>query len=297
MREPLDTLCKVVMRHVAKGTASPLPNVRLSVKYTTSDFAAVIYEPMLCLVLQGAKQAMFGNHTVRYSPSTYFVASVELPAAGRIVMASQEQPCIAVGLSLDIGSVATLLSNEHLDNEPEVAGFAVSPVTPDLMDAWHRLLNLLDEPSAAPILAPLIEREILFRLLQGPNGAMLRQFAFSDSRLSRIRRAIARIRKQFDEPIRINELANIAGMSAASFHRHFKAVTATTPLQYQKALRLQAARRLLLIERDVSQAGFSVGYQSASQFTREYTRLFGVSPARDARRIRAGTVEHELAQV
>jgi transcriptional regulator GlxA family with amidase domain len=161
--------------------------------------------------------------------------------------------------------------------------FAVNPVTPELLDAWLRLLRLLDAPQDIAVLAPLCEREILYRLLQGPQGAIVRQIARADSRLSQVRRAIALIRDQFDRPLRVEALAEEAGMSPASFHRHFRTATAMSPLQYQKSLRLQEARRLILAGRDVAAAGFAVGYESASQFSREYARLFGSPPSRDAK--------------
>jgi transcriptional regulator GlxA family with amidase domain len=173
----------------------------------------------------------------------------------------------------------------------ETAAFGVSPVTLPLLDPWLRLLALLDAPADIPVLAPLFEREILYRLLQGPQGGVLRQIALADGRLSQIRRAIMWIRAHYDEPLRIEALAEIAGMSGASFHRHFRAATAMSPLQYQKHLRLQQARRLLIANQDASQAGYAVGYESASQFSREYARAFGASPARDAMRLRTEGVE------
>jgi transcriptional regulator GlxA family with amidase domain len=169
-------------------------------------------------------------------------------------------------------------------------------VTPQLLDPWLRLMRLLDTPEDMPVLGPMLEREILYRLLQGPQGGVLRQIALADSRLARVRRAIACIRARFDQPLRIEELAGLAGMSPAAFHRHFKAATAMSPLQYQKTLRLQEARRLLIAEPDAARAGYAVGYESASQFSREYARLFGAPPARDAARLRGeGVTAAEMA--
>ena len=165
---------------------------------------------------------------------------------------------------------------------PEPA-FAVNPVTPDLLDAWLRLLRLLDTPQDIAALAPLYEREILYRLVQGPQGSIVRQIARADSRLSQVRRAVAMIRDRFDQRIRSESLAQEAGMSTASFHRHFRTATAMSPLQYQKSLRLQEARRLIVAGRDVAAAGYAVGYESASQFSREYARLFGLPPSRDVK--------------
>jgi transcriptional regulator GlxA family with amidase domain len=164
--------------------------------------------------------------------------------------------------------------------------YGVSLAAPELTDAWLRLARLLDRPQDIAVLAPMLEREILYRLLQGQQGAILRQIACNESRVSRVRRAIGWIREHFDEPLRVPHLADLSGMSPAAFHRHFKAVTAMSPLQFQKSLRLQHARQLLIAEPDAARAGYAVGYESASQFSREYARLFGAPPARDAQRLR-----------
>ena len=172
--------------------------------------------------------------------------------------------------------------------EGDTIAFAVGAVTPELLDAWSRMLRLLDAPDEIDTLAPLIEREILFRLLQGPQGALLRQAARAGSRISQVRDTIAHLRTNLGRVVRIEELVEIAGVSVATFHRHFRAATAMSPLQYHKTLRLQEARRLLLAHTDATSAAFAVGYESASQFSREYTRMFGTPPARDAGRLRAG---------
>jgi AraC-like DNA-binding protein len=245
-----------------------------------------IFEPMLCLVLQGAKEVTIGTRKLRYDRACCFVASLDLPASGRIVQASPEKPYMSATLKLDRKGLAELLPDVPARNGQDGAGFAVGPVTPALVDAWWRLLQLLNAPSDIPVLAPLIEREILYRLLAGPHGNVLRQIVGADARLGQIHQAITWIRSHYDEPMRIDRLAKLAGMSAASFHRHFKAVTAMSPLQYQKRLRLQHARRLLITNEDAARAGYAVGYESASQFSREYARLFGSPPARDALRLR-----------
>jgi AraC-like DNA-binding protein len=245
-----------------------------------------LYQPMLCLVLQGAKEVLIGDRRLRYDPATCFIASLDLPVSGCIVKASAAEPYLGVTLALDRDTLADLLTDVPERNEPCGAGFAVSPVTGPLLDSWLRLIGLLDAPEDIAVLAPLIEREILYRLLRGPQGGVLRQIARADSRLSQVRRAIAWIRAHYDQTLSIDALAELAGMSAASFHRHFKAATAMSPLQYQKNLRLQQARSLLVASADASRAGYAVGYESASQFSREYARLFGAPPARDAARLR-----------
>lgn len=297
MDEQLHHLRGLAARHAnGRRTETAIPRVVISTGRETTKPLPGLYAPMLCLVLQGAKQVMIGERVLRYDPASYFIAAVELPATGCIVQASPAQPYIAVSLLLDRELLAALLPDVPARAENPGAGFAVSPVTADLLDAWLRLLRLLDTPRDIPVLAPLFEREILYRLLQGPQGGVLRQIVLADSRLSQVRQALTWIRTHYDQPLRIDKLAGLAGMSAASFHRHFKAATAMSPLQYQKSLRLQQARRLLIANQEASRAGYAVGYESASQFSREYARLFGAPPTRDAVRLRGdGAALAEIA--
>ncbi len=297
MDEQLARLRQLALRHTGPGrTPTAVPRLGLMMATERTSYSPGIYEPMLCLVLQGAKEVMIGERLLRYDPAGYFVASLELPASARIVEASPEKPYIATALALDRETLAALLPDCPAPQPVgDIAAFGVSPVTPPLLDAWARLLGLLDTPRDIPVLAPLIECEILYRLLQGPQGAVLRHIASADSRLSQVRQAIAWLRANFDRPIRIEALAGQAGMSAASFHRHFKAATAMSPLQYQKRLRLEQARRLLMADADAARAAYRVGYESASQFSREYARLFGAPPARDALRLKRGGLEGAVA--
>ena len=295
MQDRLDEMARRVVRHtegVARVTA--IPRVGLGVVGQPSQPMSSLYEPMICLVLQGAKEVMIGDRLLRYDPACNFIASLELPVSGRVVEASPDKPYIGVALTIERTMLADLLTTMPASPEGQTSGFAVRPVTPDLLDAWAQLLALLDTPEDIPVLAPLREREILYRLLQGPQGGLLRQIARADSRLSRVRRAIHWIQAHFDQAMRIEGLAEIAGMSIPSFHRHFKAATAMSPLQYQKTLRLHAARRLLVASNDASRAAYSVGYESASQFSREYARMFGAPPSRDAERLR-GIDMHEAS--
>jgi AraC-like DNA-binding protein len=298
MQEQLSQLCNLAGRHAGgRRTQTAIPRVVINLAREITRPLPGLFEPMLCLVLQGAKEVMIGERRLRYDPASYFIASLELPASGRVVEASPAEPYIAVSLALDREGLAALLPEVPAPvlAEGQVTGFGVSPVTPQLLDPWVRFLNLLDAPQDIPVLAPLIEREILYRLLQGPHGGVLRQIARADSRLCQVRNAIAWIRTHYDQPLRIGALARMAGMSAAAFHRHFKAATAMSPLQYQKSLRLQQARMLLIANADASRAGYAVGYESASQFSREYARLFGAPPARDAVRLRGdGAALEEL---
>lgn len=251
-----------------------------------------MYEPMICIVLQGAKQVMIGDRMIHYGAGDQLIASIDLPVTGCVVEASATRPYIVVSMMLNREAATALLSEMPPRAEEQTMGFAVGTVTPRLLDGWARLLGLLETPEDVPVLAPMMEREILYRILQGPQGGMLRQAAMADSRLSQVRAAISWIRTHFDKPLRIEAVAEIAGMSPASFHRHFKAATAMSPLQYQKSLRLQQARRLLIASADASRAAYSVGYESASQFSREYARMFGCPPTRDAERLRGqGLIE------
>ena len=287
--QELIPLRQLVLRH-ANGflTATALPRVSLVVSEAPTAPASGLYRPMLCLVLQGAKEAIIGGQVLRYDQAGYFVVSLDLPASARITEASAEKPYICLTLSFDLDCLTALIPQVPLHPGAEQSGrtgFAVSPVTVELLAAWQRLLGLLDTPEDIAVLAPLFEREVLYRLLQGPHGGALRQIAVGGSQLAGVRRAIAWIREHFQEPMRVEALADLAGMSPASFHRHFKTATAMSPLQYQKNLRLQEARKLMLANSDAARAAFAVGYESPSQFSREYARLFGAPPTRDAQRL------------
>jgi AraC-like DNA-binding protein len=299
MEAQLDELLALVSRHaVDLGTPTPMPRITLNTWSEPTDLRPGLFEPMLCLVLQGAKEAMVGDRRLRYDPACYFIASVELAASGRISEASPEKPYVSVALRFDREVLAALLPEVEAPARGEAGqpAFGVNPVTPELIDAWLRMLRLIERPDEIAVLAPMLEREILYRLLQGPQAQVLRQIARADSRLSQIRRAIASIRAQYDRPLRVETLAEVAGMSIAAFHRHFRAATGMSPLQFQKNLRLQEARRLLIGRHDASRAAYAVGYESASQFSREYARLFGAPPARDAVRLRGDAgAQAELA--
>jgi AraC-like DNA-binding protein len=291
MNPTIDELRAIAMRAGDTWTASGLARVSMVRAEACSD---QVYEPMLHLVLQGAKSLSIGGQVLRFEPATYFLMPVDLPAIGQIRAEQPGSPYLAVSLTLDPAVIAGMLADMgEIGNAAREAptagsaGFAVAPADPELLDAWLRMLRLLDRPAGAALLAPMIEREILFRVLQGPHGDVLRQMARTDSRLSQVRRAIDWIRTHFAEPFRVEPLAAMTGMSVAAFYRHFKAVTAMTPIQYQKRLRLLKARRRLLFEPyDAASVAFSVGYESASQFSREYARLFGLPPVRDVARFK-----------
>ena len=249
-----------------------------------------VYEASLCLIAQGAKRVSLGDQSLVYDASHYLIVSVDLPLTGHIIEAAPDRPYLCCKIDLDISALADLIVAEgqaqRVDTPPALAVYASDP---DLIDAACRLVKLLEQPAAIPALGPLIEREIVYRLLAGPHGPTLRHLAATGSHLNQVSRAIAEIRRRFREQLRIRDIAAAAGMSESSLHEHFKTVTRMTPLEYQKQLRLQEARRLMLIDgASAGAAAFAVGYESPSQFSREYRRLFGAPPRRDVERLQVG---------
>ena len=266
--------------------STPFPRVGLMRAEAPSSPAGAIYDPVVCFAAQGRKQLMLADRVYAYDPAQYLVVAVDLPVIAAITEASPAAPYLALRLALDPALLASILLEMPGADGPRAQGIGIAPLEADLLDPVLRLVRLLDHPGEAA-LAPLIEREILYRLLCGPQGGMLRQIALADSRLSQISRAVAWIRENYHRPLRIEALADLTAMSPATLHRHFRAVTALSPLQYQKRIRLhEARRRMLSHEADAQRIGFAVGYDSPSQFSREYARLFGAPPARDAARLR-----------
>lgn len=248
------------------------------------------YRSVVCIVAQGRKRVVFGGQVFDYDAARYLVATVEVPVVGHVTEASTESPYLCVALELDPRLLAQVLMETPPElREPEVAAsLGIGRLNDHLVDAMTRLVGLLDAPLDAAVLAPLIQREILYRLLQGDQGALLRQAASSGSRLGQIARATDWILENFDKSMSVEALAARVGMSVTAFHRHFRAVTGATPLQYRTQARLQEARRLLLLEgQNAGAVGLRVGYDSPSQFSREYKALFGLPPAADAQRLRA----------
>jgi AraC-like DNA-binding protein len=286
----------LISRHAGPTQAHrPFPNVMVTASnLPTPSFAHMaepdfMAEPTFGLVAQGAKRVVLGNQVFDYAAGQYLIFSVDLPLTGYVVQASTSEPFLGFGLKLKPEAVAALLLETGVPRKAktEPPGIAVSDLTDDLVDPVVRLLRLLDRPEDIPVLAPAIEREILWRLINGEQGAMVRQLGLADSRMTQIGRAIRWIRDHYAETVRIEELAGIAGMSLTSFHRHFLGVTSLSPLQFQKQIRLQEARsRLLSSSQDVAEVGFAVGYDSASQFSREYRRQFGAPPSQDGERLR-----------
>jgi AraC-like DNA-binding protein len=247
-----------------------------------------IHTPALALIAQGSKRVFIGDEQYEYDPLHYMVTSVDLPAVGKVRVASATQPYLGVRLDLDIEAIGELIQDENLPPAAHAdasRGLYVNRLSATMLDAVLRLLRLLESPDDIPILAPMIKREILYRLLRNGQGARLRQIALQDSQTQRVAKAIRLLRENFAQSLRMESIARDVHMSVSSLHHHFKAVTAVSPLQYQKQLRLQEARRLMLLDDiDVAIAAHRVGYESASQFSREYSRFFGAPPLRDKRR-------------
>lgn len=284
-------LSTLIDRHVV-GTgicSTAMPRVSLIRADAPSTPTPAVYEASLCIIAQGSKRVSIGEHSVVYDAAHYLLVSVDLPLVGHVLDASPERPYLCCKIDLDAAMLADLMASEGGGvARTDLPVLGVYPDDPDLIDAACRLVGLLDRPDTIRALAPLIEREILYRLLTGPHGPMLRHVATAGSHLNQVSRAIATIRRRFDAPIRIDDVAAEAGMSSSSLHAHFKAITGMTPLEYQKQLRLQEARRLMLSEgATASTAGFAVGYESPSQFSREYRRLFGAPPRADIERLHA----------
>jgi AraC-like DNA-binding protein len=285
MKRQMDELRGIVMRAGRRWTQTGLPRVAM---VRSEGCADQVYEPMLHLVLQGSKSLSIGEQNLRFEAANYFVVPVHVPATGDVQSDAAGEPYLAVSLALDPTIIANLMAEMLETGTPSPSGFAVSAATPEMIDAWLRMMRLIDRPMEARMLAASIEREILFRVLIGPQGDKLREVACAESRLAQMRPAITWLREHYAEAIHAEPLAAMAGMSVAAFYRHFKAVTSMAPIQYQKQLRLLKARRLLLFEsHDVGSIAYAVGYESVSQFSREYSRLFGMPPGRDAARFRA----------
>ena len=275
----------------AEKLATAIPRLTLHQRTAPTAACPVTYEPSVIVVPQGRKQVQIGSGVLTYDSSRYLLTSVDLPTVARVVEASDQAPCLAVTLKLDISIVREFLSREEfhrLEATPGSPAMSTGAVTAEFLSAWCRLLDLLSHPEDIPFLSGLIEREILYRILRGPEGARLRAIATLGDQSHRTTKAIAWIKANYARPLHVEELAQVAGMAVSTLHHHFRALTAMSPLQYQKQIRLQAARaRMLADEVDAATVAFEVGYESASQFNREYSRLFGQPPIRDIRTLRS----------
>lgn len=268
------------------------PRVSLYRVHQPSEPHHGVHDPAFCVIAQGCKRVLVGDVVHTYDGQNFFLAAVDVPVAGQVVEASPEAPYLSFRIVLDPTLVSELIMDAGLAARldaaaPLVGGMSAGAMTPELFDVICRMVRLMETPEHASILAPLIERELIYRLLIGPHGPRLAQIARRDGRLRQVNRAIGWIKRNFDQPFSIDAVADEARMSASALHQHFKAVTSLSPLQYQKQIRLQEARRLILVQRlDAATAGHTVGYDSPSQFSREYARLFGAPPLRDVARLR-----------
>jgi len=274
-----------------QNRATGVPGLSLHRRVAPTVPCSMTYQPALTVMAQGRKRVDLGRTTFIYGESRYLLTSVDLPIVSQIVEASQRVPCLAMSLKLEMPMIRELLSREeiHVAEAPsDSPAMATGQVTAELLSACCRLVELLDTPQDIPFLSGLIQREIIYRVLQGAEGARLRAIATSGDQSHRTAKAIAWIKTNYAKPLRVEDLAQVAGMGLSTLHHHFRALTAMSPLQYQKQLRLQAARARMLVDGlDAARAAFEVGYESPSQFNREYARLFGQPPMRDIRTLRS----------
>ncbi|CDL82732.1 AraC family transcriptional regulator [Xenorhabdus szentirmaii] len=252
-----------------------------------------LYEPSMMVILQGAKRVTIGDRSYYCDPRQILVTSTNIPTITQVSTASKDMPFFALMLQLNIQEASNLIVEDKVmikSHAPDKCALALTPTTAPLLDCFNRLLDLLDTPEDIPVLSPLIHKEIIYRLLTSESGAHLQHMASQESPGHQINRTINWLKEHFSESVKIEQLAEIAKMSLSSFHHHFKAVTSMSPLQYQKWLRLHEARRILLTQNNnMSTTAFQVGYESISQFNREYSRLFGAPPCRDIKKFRVAS--------
>jgi AraC-like DNA-binding protein len=271
--------------HLDGKEATGVPGLSLYRKSVPTECTSAAYEPELIVFVQGEKRINVGGTTLLCDSSTFLLTSVDMPVISQVTKASQEEPILALMLKLEMPTVREILSQEEF-HVPEAAsvtrGMAVGETSVELLDACSRLLDLLDAPQDSPFLSNLIQREVIYRLLRGPQGKHLRAIATLGEQSNRTARAVAWLRENYAKPLRVEKLAAVAQMGVSTFHHHFRSLTAMSPLQYQKQLRLHTARvRMLADGLDAASAAFEVGYESPSQFSREYSRFFGQPPMRD----------------
>ena len=291
-----DELVRRIARCVRQdGSVEPLPGLHLIRRASPTGPIQGVLNPALCVIAQGRKDIYLGDTRYQYDPAHYLLVTVGLPIAGQVVEASPEWPYLSLRLDLDlslVGSVMVAAGDAAPRRHSAERAIAVSTLDTGLLDAVVRLVRLVDSPAEAGFLAPLVTREILYRLLLGDQGDLLRRIAVEGGHTQLIVKAIERLRDEYDQPLRIDALAHESGMSVSGFHHHFKAVTGMSPLQYHKRQRLQEARRLMLGEHlDATTTAYRVGYEDAAHFNREYKRLFGSPPMRDMEQLRAAALQ------
>ena len=296
---PVDRLAELIERYtpedgVHQTAISRLVLIRVS---HPTEPLHTLHKPALCILAQGKKQVFVGNEMVVYDRNEYLIVAVSLPVVGQVIEAEPSSPYLCLRLDFDPALLGEVMTDLNFDTAPDQkvgSGLMLSPATPELLGAAVRLTELLFSPQDSGYLAPLAERELLYRLFTGNQASKMQEIAHADSHLQRINRAISWLKEHYREPFRIDDLAATARMSPSALHKHFKAATSLSPLQYQKRLRLQEARRLMVSSAaGATDAGLSVGYDNPSQFSREYRRLFGEPPRRDAVKLRASNTQHE----
>ncbi len=273
------------------GVVEPVKGLHLNRLSVPRKKVHSVLEPSFCVIAQGSKEVLLGDNRYQYDPFHYLLTTLELPRVSQVMEASRECPYLSLRLELDPQLVSSVMvESGHLPSSragTNVRAIDVSPLDAGLLDAVVRLVRLLDSPAEAQVLMPMVTREIVYRLLIGDQGERLQHFARPNGSTAHIAKTIEKLRQEFDKPLRIEQLAHELGMSVSGFHYHFKAVTAMSPLQFQKQLRLQEARRLMLSEdMDATGAAYRVGYNDASHFNREYKSLFGIPPMRDVQRLK-----------
>lgn len=284
MTDHRDRLARLVDRQALRyGHYTPIEGVLVSRSVSPTEPITTVMRPVYSVIMQGMKEAMIGSGQVRYRAGQSLIAGVDLPVTSRILEASEDKPYLSISIEIDRAVLLELLAGQSAPAAaaPDTALFDTCDFDPRLADPLARLLELLDYPEGIPVLAPLIRREITWRLLQGPFASVLRQLAWPQGDLGRIGRATSWIRDNFAQPLRIADLAGMVNMSAPSLHRHFRTITSVSPLQFQKHVRLHLARRRLLASEAIGFVAHDVGYESLSQFNRDYRKLYGVSPSED----------------
>lgn len=298
-RESLDAslLREDLKDAIARWTSTPgeaakaIPWLTLYRQTEQRDPCLFVYDPCLAVILQGRKRVEVGDESFVYGESDFFLSAIDLPVTAHVIDASEERPYLSLRIQLDLAEVRQMILDHDLP-APKVApiqrGMATSPLTSEVLCACARLVDLLDTPRHIPVLSALLRKELAYHLLSGEGGGRLWQIAMTGSQSNRIHQVIQHVRHHFTAPLRMDELADMAAMSVSSMHHHFREITSMSPLQFQKQLRLHEARRLMLVEDvDAGMAALRVGYESASQFSREYSRLFGQPPMRDIKQLRA----------
>ncbi len=292
MRADQEELADRIARALPRdGAVEPQPGLHFRRHSRSAERVYGFYAPAFCVIAQGSKDILLGDDTFRYDPAHYLISTMELPLIGEVVEASPERPYLSFRLLLDPSVVTSVMVDSGLvqprGDGGGVKAVDVSPLDANLLDATLRLVRLIDAPGEYRVLAPLVIREIVYRLLTGAQGSRMRHLARFGGHAHRMVRAVEKLRENFNQALRIEDIARELGMSVSGFHAHFRAVTAMSPLQFQKQLRLQEARRLMLSEDlDAAEAGYRVGYDDASHFSREYKRHFGEPPIRDVERLR-----------